>query len=70
MTSSELENLAGIGRLKREAPSAPEFEGLLRSGETRLADATNPALAPESRFDLAYNAVLTPAKQAGRAGGG
>jgi hypothetical protein len=57
MTSPELENLAGIGRLKREAPSAREFEGLLRSGEARLADATNPALAPESRFDLAYNAA-------------
>ena len=57
MTSSELENLAGIGRLKREAPSAREFEGLVRSGETRLADASNAALAPESRFDLAYNAA-------------
>jgi hypothetical protein len=57
MTSSELENLVGIGKLKREPPSAPEFEGLLRSGEARLADASNPSLAPESRFDLAYNAA-------------
>ena len=57
MASPELENLARIGKLKREAPSAPEFDGLLRSGEARLADAANPALAPESRFDLAYNAA-------------
>ena len=57
MTSPELENLARIGKLKREPPSAAEFYGLLRSGEVRLADAANPALAPESRFDLAYNAA-------------
>jgi len=57
MTSSELENLLRIGKLKREPPSAPEFEGLLRSGRARLADAANAALAPDSRFDLAYNAA-------------
>lgn len=57
MTSPELENLARIGTLKRELPSAREFAGLLRSGEKRLADAVNPALALESRFDLAYNAA-------------
>lgn len=57
MISPELENLARIGKLKREPPSAPEFDGLLRSGAARLADAVNPALAPESRFDLAYNAA-------------
>ena len=37
--------------------SASEFDGLLRSGEARLSDAANPALALESRFDLAYNAA-------------
>ena len=57
MTSPELENLARIGKLKREPPSVPEFEGLLRSGQARLADAVNVSLAPESRFDLAYNAA-------------
>jgi len=57
MTSAELENLAQIGKLKREPPSATEFQGLVHSGEARLADAANPALAPESRFDLAYNAA-------------
>lgn len=57
MTSAELENLVRIGRLKHEPPSAAEFTGLLRSGETRLADAANPQLALESRFDLVYNAA-------------
>lgn len=37
------------GPLNHEPPDAAEFEGLVRSGETRLADA--------SRFDLAYNAA-------------
>lgn len=34
-----------------------EFSGLLGSGEARLHDATNPSLAAESQFDLAYNAA-------------
>jgi hypothetical protein len=55
MTSIELENLVTIGKLKREPCSAREFEGLVRSGEARLWDAANAALAIESRFDLAYN---------------
>lgn len=57
MTSPDLENLVKIGQLKREACSPPEFEGLVASGAARLTDAANPALAPESRFDLAYNAA-------------
>lgn len=56
MTSSELENLVKIGKLKHEPPSSGEFEGLLRSAEVRLADAERLTLALESRFDLAYNA--------------
>jgi hypothetical protein len=57
MTSAELENLVRLGRLKREPPVASEIRGLLRSGEARLADATNRGLSLESRFDLAYNAA-------------
>jgi hypothetical protein len=57
MTSPELENLVQIGKLKREPPSRREFHGLLHSGAARLADAANPHLALESRFDLAYNAA-------------
>lgn len=57
MTSPELENSVKMGHLKREACSPAEFEGLVASGAVRLTDAANPALAPESRFDLAYNAA-------------
>jgi len=57
MTSSELENLAKVGQLKREPASAGEIEGLRRSGEARLADAAKKSLSLESRFDLAYNAA-------------
>lgn len=56
MTSSELENLVRIGTLKAEPPASGELEGLLASGSARLADASNPELSLESRFDLAYNA--------------
>jgi len=57
MPSSELENLVRIGKLTHEAPSEAEYEGLVKSGAARLADARNKALALESRFDLAYNAA-------------
>jgi hypothetical protein len=55
---SPLENLSGPGQpLRREAPDAKELANLRRSGLRRLADAENSANAPESRFDLAYNAA-------------
>lgn len=54
---SELENLVQIGQLKREPPSASEFQGLLKSGAARLTDAKRTSLMFESRFDLAYNAA-------------
>ena len=54
--SPELERLAKIGALKRERPSRTEYDNLVRSGRTRLQDATRTDLALESRFDLAYNA--------------
>ncbi len=57
MTSTELENLVRTGALKPEAPSESEVEGLRASGNARLADAANPSLSLESRFDLAYNAA-------------
>ena len=53
-----LDNLCGPGKpLKAEAPDDKETAGLLRSGQARLHDAKNTALALESRFDLAYNAA-------------
>ena len=55
---SPLENLCGPGKsLRQEPPDAKEFAGLKHSGRTRLADAQNPGIALESRFDLAYNAA-------------
>lgn len=57
MSSPELENLVRTGKLKHEPPAAREIEGLRRSGEVRLADASRPELSIESRFDLAYNAA-------------
>src|SRR3970040_1791084 len=56
MISPNLENLAKIGKLKKERVSQTEFDGLVRSGRARLADAHTPSLSIESRFDLAYNA--------------
>lgn len=53
MTSSPLDNLARIGKLKIEPPAQQEFDGLIRSGLARLHDAENASLALESRFDLA-----------------
>lgn len=57
MTSSPLDNLVRIGKLKIEPAAQAEFDGLVRSGLVRLKDAENAALSPESRFDLAYNAA-------------
>ena len=53
----ELDNLVRTGSLKPEPPVRAEIDGLVRSGEARLADAGNEALSLESRFDLAYNAA-------------
>ena len=57
MSSSPLQNLLRTGQLKAEDPARGEFQGLVRSGLVRLADADNATLALESRFDLAYNAA-------------
>lgn len=56
--TSALENLAAPnGALAVEPPDEKEIAGLLKSGNARLRDARNDALALESRFDLAYNAA-------------
>lgn len=39
MTSRNLENLAKIGKLKKEAVGQTEFDGLIKSGRARLTDA-------------------------------
>jgi hypothetical protein len=46
-----LENLSGPGgSLKPEPPDAAEIAGLLRTGSTRLNNATNATLALEGRL--------------------
>ena len=57
MSLPELDNLVRARQLKIEPATQAEFDGLRRSGERRLKDAGNAALAVESRFDLAYNAA-------------
>ena len=64
-----LEKLASTGVLKHEPPVREELAGLLRTAAVRLEDARKEALAPESRFDLAYNAAhgFAPASSCSRA---
>lgn len=57
MSSPELENLARIGKLKREPCSQEEVAGLLETAGERLHDAAQAGLGYSSRFDLAYNAA-------------
>ena|SRR3990167_7923909 len=57
MSLPNLDNLVKTGQLKIEPMNEAEFKGLLSSGQARLHDAENIALARESRFDLAYNAA-------------
>ena len=57
MMSEPLEKLASTGLLKREAPGREEIAGLLHTATVRLEDARKSTNAPESRFDLAYNAA-------------
>lgn len=55
--TSPLENLAASGQLRLEPVDPREYAGLVASGRARLADAENPVLSLESRFDLGYNAA-------------
>lgn len=57
MSSKNLDNLVNMKYLKIEAFNQLEYEGLLKSGEARLADAKNLSIGLESRFLLAYNAA-------------
>jgi hypothetical protein len=57
MSLKELDNLAKVGLLKIEPADQNEFDGLLDSGRRRLVDANKQTLAPDSQFDLAYNAA-------------
>lgn len=53
-----LENLVKIGSLHEQAADPAEVLRLLRAARRSLADARRAELAPESRFDLAYKAIM------------
>ncbi|MEA2464976.1 MAG: hypothetical protein QOJ98_2723, partial [Acidobacteriota bacterium] len=55
--NESLEKLVTTGLLKHEPPGQEEVSGLLRTAGVRLEDARKATNAPESRFDLAYNAA-------------
>jgi hypothetical protein len=57
VSREELDNLVRINRLKAEPGSRNEFAGMVKSARTRLADAQNTSLDPDSQFDLAYGAA-------------
>ena len=57
MSKQELDNLVRINQLKPEAGSRSEFAGMVKSARTRLADAQNESIDPDSQFDLAYGAA-------------
>lgn len=62
--TSPLENLANqTAQLTAEPFDQKEYQGLIRSGQTRLTDAQNSSLSLESRFDLAYNARMRSASR-------
>jgi predicted component of type VI protein secretion system len=57
VSKEELDNLVRIGRLKAEPGTRSEYTGMVKSARTRLIDAQNEALDPDSQFDLAYGAA-------------
>ena len=63
-----LENLIGKG-LQRETSDAAEIRRLRRKIATKLADARNEQISLDSRFDLAYEALLQLGLTALRANG-
>jgi hypothetical protein len=57
MSKPELDNLVRIERLKTEPPTQNEYLGMVAAARSRLTDAQNEDLDPDSRFDLAYGAA-------------
>lgn len=53
-----LENLLKIGRLKPHSASKVDVAKLLAAARRNLKETSIPGLSPETRFDLAYKAVM------------
>lgn len=62
--SRELDNLVATRQLKAEPTSPAEVATLLQRAAVLLTDAGNAALAPASRFNLAYDAAFALATAA------
>jgi hypothetical protein len=64
-----LENLLRIGRLKPHKATREEIARLLAAMRRNLKDARNTEISPESRFDIAYKAIMQSALVAMMASG-
>jgi hypothetical protein len=53
-----LENLAKIGKLKQHSATREDAAKLLAAARRNLAETRIKELSPETRFDLAYKAVM------------
>jgi hypothetical protein len=53
-----LENLARIGKLKVHSASRDEAAKLIAAARRNLKETQIPAISPETRFDLAYKAIM------------
>lgn len=53
-----LENLARIGKLKPHSPTPDEIARLIAAAQRNLRDAQVAGISAETRFDVAYKAVM------------
>ena len=59
-----LDNLVRIGPLERVAAQPADVQRLLEAAQRALQDANTPGLSNESRFDIAYRAIMQAANAA------
>jgi hypothetical protein len=64
-----LDNLLKIGQVKRHPPNREEIQSLLGAAERNLADAGVRGISAETRFDVAYKAIMKCALAAMMAAG-
>ena len=64
-----LENLLKIGQLKPHTTDATEIRRLLTAARRNLGDAEVAGISPETRFDVAYKAIMQAALAALMANG-
>lgn len=64
-----LENLLNAGQLKRHTTDRVEVQRLLAAARRNLSDAEVKGISPETRFDVAYKAIMQAALMALMANG-